>query len=303
MVPKDGNAELARGEVVRLEGGGHVAYDEYGDPNGTPVLFYHGWPSSRSMAQLADESARRLGVRIIAPDRPGICGSSFVAERTLLDWPEVLRSLIAHFGFDKVRIVGISGGAPYAYISAWAMPEQVSAIAVVSGAPPIAELPDRSGLWRMHRWMLGLHAHNPALMRKFFRVLRPFACLKMSIRHRPFLRLALQRLDADALRDARAFDAFFNSSRKAWRSSLEGVLVDAEIYARPWGFRLEDVPVPVRMWHGTKDRTFSYHLAEGLAQRLPSCQLRIVEDAGHYSLPIRHVEEILRDLVSQEGGC
>ena len=287
-----------RGELVRLEGGGHIAYDEYGDPQGAPVLFYHGWPSSRSMAQLADDAARRLGVRIISPDRPGICASSFVPERTLLDWPCVLRGVIAHFGLAKFRILAISGGAPYGYITAWALPEQVEAVAVVSGAPPIAELADQAGLWRIHRWMLALHSSHRSLLRGMFRVVRPLATLRMTIRHRPFLRLALQRLDAEALRDARAFDAFFNSSREAWRASLDGVLTDAEIYARPWGFPLEEVQVPVRIWHGMKDRTFSYRLAEELACRIPNCQLRIVENAGHYSLPIRHVDEILSDLIS-----
>lgn len=287
-----------RGELVRLESGGHIAYDEYGDRDGAPVLFYHGWPSSRSMAQLADDAAQRLGVRIISPDRPGICGSSFVPERTLSDWPCVLRSVIAHFGLEKFRILAISGGAPYGYITAWALPEQVEAVAVVSGAPPIAELADHSGLWRIHRWMLALHARHRSLLRGMFRVVRPLATLRMTIRHRPFLRLALQRLDAEALRDARAFDAFFNSSRQAWRASLEGVLTDAEIYARPWGFPLEEVQVPVRIWHGKNDRTFSYRLAEELARRLPRCQLRIVENAGHYSLPIRYIDEILTDLMS-----
>jgi pimeloyl-ACP methyl ester carboxylesterase len=74
-------------------------------------------------------------------------------------------------------------------------------------------------------------------------------------------------------------------------------MADAEIYATPWGFQLEEVRVPVRLWHGKKDRTFSFHLAEQIAARLPNCELRLVEDAGHYSLPIRHTHEILEDLI------
>ena len=37
-------------------------------------------------------------------------------------------------------MLAISGGAPYAYSAAWTMPERVRAIAVVSGAPPIADV-------------------------------------------------------------------------------------------------------------------------------------------------------------------
>ena len=287
-----------RGEVLRLESGGHIAFDEYGDPSGTPVLFCHGWPSSRSMAQLTDAAARNLRVRIISPDRPGISGSSFQADRKLHEWPEVVRSLMSHLGIERFRILAISGGAPYAYIGAWAFPERVEAVAVVSGAPPIAELRERDGLWRLHRWMLALHARNPELLRKLFRVARPFACMPMSLRYRPFLRLILQKMDADALRDQTAFESCFESSRQAWRASLEGVIADAEIYARPWGFPLEEVRVPVRLWHGTRDRTFSYKLAVELADRFRDCRLEIVEGAGHYSLPIRYMDRILADLTA-----
>ena len=90
----------------------------------------------------------------------------------------------------------------------------------------------------------------------------------MPIRFRPFLLLALQRMDAEVLRDKEAFEACFESSRRAWRASVEGVIADAEIYAQPWGFSLEEIRVPVRLWHGTRDRTFSYHLAEELAATL-----------------------------------
>ena len=43
-------------------------------------------------------------------------------------------------GIGEFRILGISGGAPYALAAAWAMPERVRAIAVVSSAPPITDL-------------------------------------------------------------------------------------------------------------------------------------------------------------------
>lgn len=292
-------SEKQRGGLVQLENGGHIAYDEYGDPDGAPVIFCHGWPSSRSMAQLTDVAARELKARIISPDRPGIHGSAFVAGRTLLDWPPLVRALAQQLGLEKFRLLAISGGAPYALVTAREMPERVPAVALVSGAPPIAELADHSGLWRLHRWMLALHARQPELMRKLFWVARPLATTRLSLRARPFLRLALQRMDADALRDRVAFEACFESSRQAWRASLEGLIADAEIYAKPWGFRLEEVHVPVAVWHGTRDRTFSFQLAEEVARRLPSSELHLVEGAGHYSLPIRYMREILSDLLSR----
>jgi len=79
-------------------------------------------------------------------------------------------------------------------------------------------------------------------------------------------------------------------------------MADAEIYARPWGFPLEQVRVPVRLWHGKSDRTFAFRLAQAMAARLPNCEARFVENAGHYSLPIRQIHEILADLKRDRGS-
>jgi pimeloyl-ACP methyl ester carboxylesterase len=285
-------------KLLALNDGGHIAYGEYGDAQGTPVFFYHGWPSSRTMAELTDTAARDLGVRIISPDRPGISRSSFQSNRRLLDWPVVLRQLADHLELERFHILAISGGAPYAYASAWAMPERVRAIAGASGAPPILELSDHSGLLKLYRWMLALHRTRPKLLRKLFYVAKPIALMRMPIRFRPALLRLLHPSDAAVLRDNAAFEACFESARRAWRGSVEGVAIDAQIYADPWGFRLEDISVPVRLWHGKQDRAFSFRVAEEVAGRLPNCTARYVEDAGHFSLPIRHMREILKDLIA-----
>lgn len=285
------------GLIFRRENGAVVAFSEYGDPRGAPVFFCHGWPSSRTMAELTDEAARNLGLRIISPDRPGIRDSKFDPHRTLLDWPPLLGELAAHLQIDKFKILAISGGAPYAYAAAWMIPDRVQAIAVVSGAPPIAELQDRSGLLTLYNRLLALRGSRPGLLRFLFQVARPFASMKVPIRIRPLLLKILQPCDANVLRDAKSFEACFESARQAWRSSAAGVMIDADIYAQPWGFSLEEVRVPVRLWHGKKDRTFSFRLAEQIAGRLPNCEFHLVDGAGHYSLPIRHTHEILADLL------
>lgn len=280
-----------------LSNGAMVALSEYGDPQGVPIFFCHGWPSSRTMAELADEAGRDLGARIISPDRPGIRDSPFQAERRLIDWPPLLAEIADRMGIDRFRILAISGGAPYAYASGWMTPERVEKIAVVSGAPPLDELSDYAGLLPIHRRMLQLRSWWPGLLKGLFYFARPFVAMRMPIRLRPLLLKFLQPCDANVLRESRAFDVCFESARQAWRSSAHGVMTDAEIYATPWGFPLEEVRVPISLWHGTKDRTFAPGLAKDVANRLPNCQFHLIEGAGHYSLPIRYVRDIVADLL------
>ncbi len=283
---------------IGLRDGSVVALAEYGDAKGTPIFFCHGWPSSRTMAELTDAAARDLKIRIISPDRPGIRNSSLHPKRKLLDWPPLLAELADQLEIDEFRILGISGGAPYALAAGWEMPERVRAVAVASGAPPLAELTDQAGLLPLYRWLLFFYPRHRELLRLSFHVARPFLSIRLPLRFRPLLLKFLQPYDASVMRDIAAFDACFESQRQAWRASADGLMIDAEIYARPWGFPLEEVRVPVRLWHGKKDRSFHWSLAESLGRMLPDCTLRLVEGEGHYSLPIRHMGEILADLQS-----
>jgi pimeloyl-ACP methyl ester carboxylesterase len=197
-------------------------------------------------------------------------------------------------------MLAISGGAPYAYATAAAMPGRVRAIAIVGGVIPFAELKDFTGLLPLYRWMLAFYRIRPQILRRSFHLVRPFLSLRAPVRLRPLLlkMLLLRSCDASSLREDAAFEAIFESQRRAWRGSAEGVLADAHIYTQPWGFIMEDVHGPVRLWHGKEDRAFSVRLAEQFANRLPNCKARFIENEGHYSLPIRRMREILQDLIS-----
>jgi pimeloyl-ACP methyl ester carboxylesterase len=286
-------------KLVQLKNGGQLAFCEYGSTNGTPVFFFHGWPSSRTMGQLTESAARDLGIRVISPDRPGIRDSSFQPNRRLVDWPDVVEQLADHLRLAQFRLLAFSGGAPYAYAAAWKLRERVRAVAIASGAPPIVDLNDHSGLLSLYRRMIWLYRNSPQTLRAFFYVTGALARIRLPPRLRPLMLkvLRLRQCDASSLEDTVAFEACFESQRRAWLASIKGLIHDAEIYGRPWEFQLEDIDVPVRLWHGTEDRAFSIGVAEYVAHRLPNCTTRFVEGEGHYSLPIRHMREILSDLI------
>jgi pimeloyl-ACP methyl ester carboxylesterase len=158
---------------LSLKGGGQLAFVEYGAANGSPVFFFHGWPSSRTMAELTDSAARELNLRIISADRPGICDSTLQRDRRLLDWPDVVRQFADHLGVERFSVLAFSGGAPYAYVTGLKMPERVRAMAIVSGAVPFADLSDHSGLLPLYRWMMWFYRNQPGVLRALFYATRP----------------------------------------------------------------------------------------------------------------------------------
>jgi alpha/beta hydrolase family protein len=86
--------------TVTLADGRRLAYTEWGDPNGSPLLYFHGYPASRLMCP--DERATlSAGVRLIAPDRPGVGRSDVQEGRTIADWPADVDSLADALGIDR----------------------------------------------------------------------------------------------------------------------------------------------------------------------------------------------------------
>jgi pimeloyl-ACP methyl ester carboxylesterase len=82
---------------VPLPDGREVAYEEYGDPAGFPILSFHGGLSSRLDAAPAHDAARAARVRLVSPDRPGMGVSTYQPGRRLLDWPADVDALTRHW--------------------------------------------------------------------------------------------------------------------------------------------------------------------------------------------------------------
>src|SRR4029079_7237537 len=93
---------------IRLSDGRRLGYAEYGDPNGRPVLFFHGFGTSRVICPPDVELARSLGARLIAVDRPGIGLSEALPGRRLLDWPRDVAELANQLKLDRFAIIGWS---------------------------------------------------------------------------------------------------------------------------------------------------------------------------------------------------
>jgi pimeloyl-ACP methyl ester carboxylesterase len=98
----------------RLADGRQLAFNEYGVANGQPVFFFHGGNDSRLEAVLLEAAASDLGLRLVAPDRPGYGRSDPQSGRRLLDWPQDVAQLATGLGIASFAVVGHSGGGPHA---------------------------------------------------------------------------------------------------------------------------------------------------------------------------------------------
>jgi len=127
---------------VDLPDGRKLGYTTFGADDGPLVVVLDG-PASRGLAQAAGPAARALGIRLVAPDRPGVRGSTPAPGRGIADWPEDHAALLDALGAERAGILSQSGGTPYAIAAAATLPERVIALASVG---PVAQFDERASV-------------------------------------------------------------------------------------------------------------------------------------------------------------
>jgi pimeloyl-ACP methyl ester carboxylesterase len=285
-----------RDHIITLSSGRKLGYAEYGDPNGVPMFYFHGWPSSRLQAELLDALGKARGIRVVAPDRPGIGLSDLHPGRTLLDWPPVVTELAKHLGWSNFHVLGISGGGPYVLACAHRMPERLLSAGVICGAPPLREVGTRELMWT-YRLALWGQRRVPLLLAPGFMVAGQIMRLPVdSALIQAFVRKLGPR-DQMAMGDAESFRILMESGRVAISSGARCLAEDGNIYTADWGIDLGSVRFPIRYWHGGLDRNIPPSLVARFVKRMPEAKLLVLDEDGHYSLAMLRNEEIVGSLL------
>ncbi len=85
------------------------------------------------------------------------------------------------------------------------------------------------------------------------------------------------------------------NSTELYRQGGRGMYDEGLVLARPWGFQLDEIKVPVYVWHGALDETVPTAMADYLGRSIPTAQVHIHPEEGHHLL-YRRWREILTTL-------
>lgn len=282
--------------TIRLPDGRLLAYAEYGHPKGKPVFYFHGLPGSRLQPKLAGSAAARPGVRIIAFDRPGFGLSDFQPARKIGDWPADVTAAADSLGIDRFAVMGVSGGGPYAAACALMIPQRLTAAAIVSGIGPTGPPGATAGMRWQARLSILLASHSPRLARLLiWRTAR--AARRNPARLLSHLTANASDADKAVLARPQVKAAMQEDLAEAFRRGGRGPAWEMVLYARPWGFRLEDISMEVLLWHGEKDLTVPPAMGRYQARAIPNCRATFCPTDGHF-LIIDRREEIQTALSS-----
>ena len=286
--------------TVHAAGNREVGVYEYGDPNGEAVFALHGTPSCGAAFDWTDIPARDRGLRVIAPDRPGVGRSTRVPLPAVGDYAIELGALADALEIGRFAVLGYSGGGPYALAAAAGLPERVQTAAIAAGAGEIGAGAGLEDLSRSDRQLTWLSLHAPVAARAVLR------SADFGARIAP--RIALWSAGAEMTATDRAVLRELGSSREAMAlftqalaHSSAGVIDDYARLARPWNVPLDHISAPVHCWHGTADTLVPLAHTEMLVERLPNAKLTTWPGEGHLAL-ITHVDDVLDDVAATIHG-
>lgn len=282
------NSRLAS---VRLRDGRRLAYAEYGDMAGAPVLMIQPTTTPTQPEPVRKAMAQK-GLRVIAPYRPG---SGLTDNRPPGDGPEALVDdyveLLDLLGVETCTLAGHCSGGLYALAAAQRLGERVRRAILLDTGAPVGSATELMKL--------------PSAPRRTFLPARLFPGALIAPH-----RMVAADFNKDEAGERRTVEYFFEGSpreleRVRTRSYFYAVTRDNIAYSfenvprlvedvcrwvSNWESLVKDTVVPVHFIHGRDNMIFPAEKLEAFVRRYNHTTLTLVEDEGQlllYSLPDR----------------
>jgi pimeloyl-ACP methyl ester carboxylesterase len=273
--------------IQTADGRSLTVYDA-GDPDGHPIVFHHGTPSSGKPFAPHIAFAQERGIRLISYDRAGYGDSSRNAGRTVAEVARDLEAIADALDLERFATWGLSGGGPHALATAAGLPDRVVAVAAAASVAP----PDRPG-FELTDGMGEGNIVEFGLAREGEEALRPFLEREVAGLDEldlqglvESMRTVLSDLDAGTL-EGEFGEYMLDGFRVALAQGVDGWLDDDLAFVKPWGFDLEGISAPVLVIQGRQDLMVPWSHGEWLARKIPSAQAWLREDEGHLTLFVR----------------
>lgn len=228
-----------------------LAYADYGDPNGYPILAQHGLIASINEAELFAPLLQQ-GARVICTARPGYGVTSPIAMCNIGEWGDCIARLVDALELSQFDVLGMSSGAPYCYAIGSRFPHQARNLFVFSGIPAMYDD--------------AILAHWP------FEIVKgaPIREMQSLARELFFTNISEEDLRKDEIKDSMRNDCF-------------GIGLDFHLRCLDWGFKLDDIRQKVFMRHARFDTAVPFITAKMTAELLPHCSLQVEENDIHFS--------------------
>lgn len=238
-------------QMVKYGCNNQLAYAEYGNKGGYPILVQHGLIASIKDHHLFHRLIAK-GAHLICAARPGYGDSSPYTLNNISEWGDLVSILVSELNIAQFDVLGISSGAPYSYAIGFKLPELVRTIHIFSGIPALYDT-EVCTLW-------------PHPLDKQANI----TTCKRIVKEHILADLSEEDLQRCDIRDSTRNDCF-------------GLALDLKLRCQDWGFDLSQIKTPVYMQHSKVDVQVPFMTAKRTAHLLPNCRLDSRETGEHFS--------------------
>lgn len=272
-----------------------------GDPQGSPVIYFHATPGSRLDMAFANQLAAEQSVRMVSFDRPGYGGST-AASFGLASIARDAAAVADALGIGRFATLGQSGGGPFSLAAAAVLGDRVTRAGVASGGGPFDLVPGAlDSLDDNDRTALSLLPHDPVgAARGFAHGFEPLVTMFRDSSPAEIMagfQDMLSARDRVLMQDDRLASALGESMKEALRHGSSGAGWDNVAWVGPWEIDPATVGCPVLLWYGDEDRFCSPDHGVWLRDNLPDAQLVLRPGEGHLGF-MEHTTEMLAALTS-----
>ncbi|MGH7641988.1 MAG: alpha/beta fold hydrolase, partial [Candidatus Dormibacteria bacterium] len=249
--------------TIQTSDGRDLCLELGGDEHGFPVLVNGGSPNSRHLYEPWLADADRRGIRLISYDRPGYGGSSVASGRSVADATQDVVAITEALGIERLATWGYSGGGPYTLAFAALLPNLIVAACTLGSVAPYGpeDLDYFAGMGSDNVESIELYLKDPRAARERGAKDREQMLQATPEQVAGVLETLLTPVDAAVLTGS--FAAFLTeSTRDGLAPGLEGWWDDGVASLEPWGFDLDAIRVPVKIWHGRHDRFVPFQHGE-----------------------------------------
>jgi pimeloyl-ACP methyl ester carboxylesterase len=298
-VPPDRYRRRVTNTLVLVDGR-TVEFRVTGPAEGLPVVFHHGTPGTLPIRGF-ERAVHDRGLRLLSISRPGYGDSTRASGRSVVDVVDDTAAVLQSIGAERFLLIGWSGGGPHALACAARLAGALGA-AVLAGLAPS----DGDGL----EFTSGMNHENCGEWRAVF---GGEADLRAHIEPLvpPLLGASLDGGGGDAAEadeelppaDVAALTGDFAddldaANRDALRHGIDGWVDDELAFAKPWGFDLAEIDIPVSLWHGDDDVNVPFAHGRWLASHVPDASFHREEREGHLSIMAGSFDPMLDELIT-----
>lgn len=253
-----------------------IGFREWGPEDGTPLIFFHGFPGSSMQGAMFAEVCEELKLRVLSIDRMGYGQTSSAMGF------DIYKLFIERMELKQFYIFGVSGGAPSAVTLSEMFSDRVLGLGIICGLIPLYNNENRFPA--RHRLALKSLAPLPT----------PLLNGIMSVLDVPRLRDTFMTKLVDNLPevDKRLFkredlvELLKESILDSRQQGVEGIVRDIQYYGSDWMNNSRKYNGPVWIWHGDQDTILPVTMADAWKNIYPESSFKIIPKQGHYSLAV-----------------